>query len=184
MTDLILLILDGNYLEAIKEYLEAISIRPDVPAYYTNAAAAFQEIGEHERAVEMAHSAVDLNPSFSKAFYRRAISLMALGEFKRAFSDLTLVASREPNDVNVKRRLAECEKKNIQINFARALRVDQFDLDETAIAKLEIPDTYSGPGLSSFSSVPETFVTELIEWFKLENKLATKVTYMVDAFLA
>lgn len=166
-------------MESIDEYMKAIDLDPSVPAFFTNAAAAFANIDEQERAVEMAHKAIELDPSFTKAYYRRGCSLMAMGEYKRAFKDLSLVAQAAPGDMNVRKKMAECEKLNMQKNFALALRVDQFDLDEAAISKLEIPDGYAGPRLSTFDKVPETFVLELIEWFKLENRLSVKVAYMV-----
>jgi len=176
-------ILDGKYLESIEKYLKAIELNPQKETYFTNAAAAFAHIEEHERSVEMSHKAIEINPSFTKAYYRRAVSLMALGEFKRAFKDLSLVYQVTPDDVNVKKKMSECEKLNIQRNFAAALRVDQFDLDENAISKLEIPECYNGPRLDSFSEVSSAFVYELIEWFKLEHRLSVKVAYMVKMLL-
>lgn len=127
----------------------------------------------------MVHKAIELNPTFTKAYYRRAVSLMALGEYSRAYKDLSLVAQAAPGDVNVRKKMQECEKLNIQKNFAAALRVNQFDLDETAIAKLEIPETYNGPKFDTFDSVPEMFVLELIEWFKLEQRVCFRVAYMI-----
>lgn len=175
----VLSFLEGKHLEAIEEYLAAIELDPTVPAYFSNASSAFANIDEHERAVEMAHKAIELDPTFSKAYYRRAVSLMALGEYKRAMKDLQLLLQAAPADINVRTKICECEKLNIQKNFALALRVNQFDLDESAISKLEIPEGYSGPRLSSFDRIPEAFIPEIIEWFKLENKLSIKVAYMV-----
>lgn len=176
---MILAYLEGNYVDAIQEYLAAIDLNPRVPAYFTNAAAAFANIEEHERAIEMAHSAIELNPSFTKAYYRRGTSLMAMGEYPRAFKDLSLLLQAAPDDINVRQKLHECEKLNIKKNFSMALRVNQFDLDEAAISRLEIPDSYVGPRLTSFDSVPKSFVIELVEWFKLEKRLSVKVAYMV-----
>lgn len=186
--------LDQNYVEAVEYYLKAIELDPTVPAFFSNAAAAFANIEEHERAVEMAHRAIELNSSFTKvlghfcsffhtsfkAYYRRAVSLMALGEYKRALRDLHLVAQATPNDFNLKEKLKECEKLNMQRAFAAALHVDEFDLDQKAIANLEIPDTYVGPRLDDFDKIPSSFLAELIEWYKLEHRLSVKVLYMVN----
>lgn len=159
--------------------MQAIELNPSVAPYYTNAAAAFANIEEHERAMEMAHKAIELNPSFTKAYYRRGTSLMALGEYKRAYKDFSLVFQAAPDDLNVKKKMQECEKLNMQKNFALALRVNEFDLDEKAIEGLEIPPSYSGPRLSHFDRVPAAFIPELVEWFKLEQKVASKVAYMI-----
>lgn len=104
---------------------------------------------------------------------------MALGEYKRALKDFHLVALATPNDINLKAKLKECEKLNLQKAFAAALHVDEFDLEQKAIANLEIPDTYDGPRLDDFDQFPPSFLTELIEWFKLERRLSVKVVYMV-----
>lgn len=53
-------------MDAIEAYLKAIDLNPTIATYFTNAAAAFANIDEHERAVEMAHKAIELNPSLTK----------------------------------------------------------------------------------------------------------------------
>lgn len=105
---------------------------------------------------------------------------MALGEYKRALKDLHLVALATPYDINLKEKLKECEKLNMQKAFAAALHVDEFDLEQKAIANLEIPDTYAGPRLEDFDKVTPAFLTELIEWYKQEHRLSVKVLYMVS----
>lgn len=57
---------ENKYVEAVDRYLKAIDLNPNVVSYFTNAAAAFALINEHERAVEMAHRAVELCPGFAK----------------------------------------------------------------------------------------------------------------------
>lgn len=104
---------------------------------------------------------------------------MVLGEYKKALKDLNLVAQATPNDVNVKENLKKCEKLNMQRAFASALHVDVFDGDEVAIANLEIPETYKGPRLEQIEDINSNFAIELIEWYKLEQKLAVKMLYMV-----
>lgn len=61
--------IEKKYVEAVEYYLKAIEKDHTVPAYFSNAAAAFANLEEHERAVEMAHRAIELNPSFTKVLF-------------------------------------------------------------------------------------------------------------------
>jgi tetratricopeptide (TPR) repeat protein len=61
--------IEKKYVEAVEYYMKAIEKEATVPAYFSNAAAAFANLEEHERAVEMAHRAIELNPSFTKVLH-------------------------------------------------------------------------------------------------------------------
>ena len=106
---------------------------------------------------------------------------MELKEYRRAIQDFRLVGKALPADPTVKANLVYCERELIKANFAKAIHVDTFDLEETAIGRIEEPplDTYAGPRLAEFHRVPETFVAELVEWFRLEKRLPLRYAYMI-----
>jgi small glutamine-rich tetratricopeptide repeat-containing protein alpha len=58
------------YESAIEEYTSAIKVDATSPVYYSNRAAAWGGLGEHEKAVEDAEKALELDPKFSKAYSR------------------------------------------------------------------------------------------------------------------
>lgn len=57
------------YESAIEQYTEAIRLDPN-PVYYSNRAAAWGGAGQHEKAVEDAEKALELDPKFTKAYSR------------------------------------------------------------------------------------------------------------------
>ena len=58
-----------QYQAAVDKYTEAIRIEPTA-VYYSNRAAAYGGMGNHEKAVEDAQAALDLDPKFAKAYSR------------------------------------------------------------------------------------------------------------------
>jgi small glutamine-rich tetratricopeptide repeat-containing protein alpha len=57
------------YDSAIEQYTKAIEIDAN-PVYFSNRAAAWGALGEHEKAVEDATRAIELDPKFAKAYSR------------------------------------------------------------------------------------------------------------------
>jgi small glutamine-rich tetratricopeptide repeat-containing protein alpha len=58
------------YDSAIQKYTEAIAKDPSNAVYLSNRAAAWGGVGQHEKAVEDAQKALEVDPTFSKAFSR------------------------------------------------------------------------------------------------------------------
>ncbi|CCD26793.1 uncharacterized protein NDAI_0I02240 [Naumovozyma dairenensis CBS 421] len=61
--------IEGQYEEAIKKYTEAIQFSKNV-AYYSNRSLAYSKLGRYEDAVNDATLAINIDPSFSKAYSR------------------------------------------------------------------------------------------------------------------
>lgn len=57
------------YESAIEKYSEAIKLDAN-PVYYSNRAAAWGGLGEHDKAVEDAEKAIELDEGFAKAYSR------------------------------------------------------------------------------------------------------------------
>ena len=54
--------------------------------------------------------AIELDPKYLKAYYRRASASMAMGKFKEALRDYELVAKHKSNDPDLRKKLTECRK--------------------------------------------------------------------------
>ena len=59
-----------KYDEAVKAYTDAIALDPTNAVYYSNRAAAYSSKGEHDSAVADAEKALEVDPSFVKAYHR------------------------------------------------------------------------------------------------------------------
>lgn len=58
------------YAEAIESYTRAAELDPRNPVYYSNRAAAYSSVEDHDKAIEDAQKALEVDPKFVKAYSR------------------------------------------------------------------------------------------------------------------
>lgn len=58
----------------------------------------------------LTHTAIELDKTFVKAYYRRGAAHMAMGKYKQARLDFKQVVRIKPSDKDAQNRLKECEK--------------------------------------------------------------------------
>lgn len=59
-----------DYAAAITAYSQAIDLHAKNPVYFSNRSAAYAQIGQHDKAIEDAREASNVDPKFSKAYSR------------------------------------------------------------------------------------------------------------------
>jgi len=82
--------LEGNWLQARDNYLDARDMRPRDPSIYANLAQVYKELGEFELAWENIEKAMECDSAYPLAHYRAGELFMAQGmeeEAKAAFGD-------------------------------------------------------------------------------------------------
>ncbi|KAJ1662921.1 Palmitoyl-protein thioesterase 1 [Coemansia sp. RSA 1813] len=137
-----------QYHEAIDKYTEAIALDPTVPAFYTNRAQCHLFTEGYGAAKGDADSALDIDPSFIKAYYRRASANLAMGKLKEARSDFREVTRRQPNDAGARSKYVECDKLYRRIQFEQAIdsEADRKRVADTIdLSSFSIPEDYKGP---------------------------------------
>ncbi|KAF4112204.1 hypothetical protein G5714_006999 [Onychostoma macrolepis] len=90
----------GKYEQAIQCYTEAISLCPkeqkgDLSTFYQNRAAAYEQQLKWTEVIQDCSQAVELNPCYVKALFRRAKALEKLGNKKECLEDVTAVCILE-----------------------------------------------------------------------------------------
>ncbi|XP_062905902.1 mitochondrial import receptor subunit TOM70 [Mobula hypostoma] len=90
----------GKFEQAIQCYTEAISMCPldqkqDLSTFYQNRAAAFEQQLKWKEVAEDCSKAVELNPKYIKALYRRAKAFEKLDNKKECLEDVTAVCILE-----------------------------------------------------------------------------------------
>ncbi|WFD43779.1 hypothetical protein MPSI1_002443 [Malassezia psittaci] len=75
-----------DYGAALKSYTQAIEINGNSPVYYSNRAAAYSQIGQHDEAIADAKKAAELDPKFGKAYSRLGHALFASGQYEEALA--------------------------------------------------------------------------------------------------
>lgn len=170
----------GNYLEALEAYEDAILKSPAMAVYYMNASACCAKLNEFGKAALFAGEAIRREPILTKAYYRRAVALIGLKEWKAALDDLRrVVKGMEEVSADVSSRVQQCEKELQKIAFAKAIHVDVFELDMKHIRQLEVPDSYQGPRVADEEPITFEFVKELMAWQKEEKKLHPHYAYRI-----
>ena len=137
-----------------------------------------------------------IDPTYIKAFYRRASANYALGKLKEALRDFKAVVKIKPKDVDAQAKLKACEKRiredafNKAIDFdgpARTVNIDvagivvesSYDGPRLPDAAADASTTAAGDGGGGALEVPLQFVRECIEYFKGQRLVHRKYVIQV-----
>jgi tetratricopeptide (TPR) repeat protein len=123
--------LKAQYDDAIKDFDEALRLRPTFANAFNNRAVAYRNKGDLDHALEDYNEAIRLKPDYVPAFYNRGLVLMDKGEYDRAIDDFAVVLRADPqNPLTLFRRGQTLLKKgnieagNADIAAARAIKPD------------------------------------------------------------
>ncbi|XP_060555643.1 serine/threonine-protein phosphatase 5-like [Ruditapes philippinarum] len=169
-----------DYNQAVTFYTQAIDLNPNVAAYYGNRSFAYLRTECFGYALQDATKALQKDPKYLKAYYRRASANMALGKFKLALKDFEAVVKVRPNDKDAKAKYTECNKIVKMNAFAKAIAVNDTKsvAESLDLESMTIEDEYNGPRLEN-GNVTLSFVQELMDTFKDQKKLHRKYAYQI-----
>ncbi|XP_063387751.1 serine/threonine-protein phosphatase 5 [Cydia fagiglandana] len=170
-----------NYNTAIELYSKAIEKNPNNAVYFANRSISNLRLENFGYALTDASRAIELDRSYTKAYYRRAAAHMSLGKYKLALKDFEFVTKVRPNDQDAKMKFNECNKIVKKIAFEKAISVDKKEVniaDSINLDAMTIEDEYEGPALEN-GKVTLKFVTELMEHYKQQKKLHKKYAYKI-----
>ncbi|CAG8439053.1 6311_t:CDS:10 [Dentiscutata heterogama] len=102
---------EKDYKTAVKLYSEAIAINENSAIYYANRAAAYSQLGEHDKAIEDAIKSSQIDPSYSKAYSRLGHAYFSVGKYREAVEAYEKGLSLDPNNPSMKTSLATAEQK-------------------------------------------------------------------------
>nr|CCC90111.1 unnamed protein product [Trypanosoma congolense IL3000] len=102
-----------NFVAAMEHYTAAINSSEGngqvLRILYCNRAAAYKELGKYREAIDDCTKAIQLDPTFSKAYARRARCHQFLSDFASAMRDFRLAIKYDPCDQELPRELRSCE---------------------------------------------------------------------------
>lgn len=107
---------DGRHIEAVERLNDAVSARPDVPAFRHERAKALQLACEHAAAVHDFTAVLAAQPYNAAARFRRGFSHKALGEYAAAADDFEAAAILQP------------EGARLALPYARIHAIDAIEL--------------------------------------------------------
>ncbi|KAK9767914.1 hypothetical protein K7432_001837 [Basidiobolus ranarum] len=131
----------GNYQEAYDLYTAALEVDPENnltnSRIYNNRATASAKMDKHEQVVDDCNSALDLDPSFVKAYRRRAGSYLKLEMFEEAVKDLRSASDMDQGNREIRQELHHAElelKKSKRKDYYKILSVSK-DASDSEIKK-------------------------------------------------
>lgn len=133
-------------------------------------------------AINDATEALEINPSYVKAYYRRGSAQFALGRYKDARKDYATIVKLLPADKDSALKLKECEKRIREIAFAKAIEGDSTRVpisDTIDIESITVEESYSGPRLEDDGVVTEDFITKMMDAFRKQETLHIKYAIMI-----
>ncbi|KAJ3391876.1 TOM (translocase of outer membrane) complex component [Entophlyctis sp. JEL0112] len=86
---------EKRYAEALAQYTLAISHVNNNAVFYANRAACHANLGDHLATIADCDKAIEIDPRYIKAIYRRAQAYTATGQLKNALNDYTAICMLE-----------------------------------------------------------------------------------------
>ncbi|KIH88664.1 protein phosphatase 5 [Sporothrix brasiliensis 5110] len=164
---------------AIDHYTQAIELDHGEPTYFANRAQAYLKTEAYGYAIADATKAIELDPNFVKAYYRRALASAAILKPKDALQDFRMCVKLNPGNVDAKAKLSDCQKVVRQLQFFEAIEVG----DEPSAAEgldvesMVVKDDYDGVRLGD--EMTQEFIDDMTERFKEGKKIHLKYVYQI-----
>lgn len=180
----------GKYQEAMDYYTKAIEAEPlrkETAPCFGNRSFAACKLEQYGQALTDSNQAIELDPLYIKAYYRRAAAYMALNRHKNALDDFKKVAELQKELNNPDRfiyaKIKECEKLIHRLAFEKAISVEAKEEKPLAYTTecdlIAVENNYDGPRLKNDKEVTLDFVKELIEYFKNSKILHRKYVLVI-----
>ena len=108
-----------QYNAAIEAYDAAIKLNPD-PVYYSNRAAAYGSLGQHDKAAEDAESAISIDPKFAKGYSRLGHARLSLDDVEGAIEAYENGLKIDPSNAAMTAGLASAKGRSRQATSREA----------------------------------------------------------------
>ena len=95
----------GDHLGAILHYSQALEKSPDDPKLYSNRSAAFADSGQLSHAHADALSAIKLDSSWAKGYFRAGVALDRLGQKADAISFFDKALALDPDNESIQKAI-------------------------------------------------------------------------------
>ncbi|XVF53511.1 hypothetical protein PTKIN_Ptkin05aG0105100 [Pterospermum kingtungense] len=103
--------IDDHFELALDLYSQAIELNPKSAELFADRAQANVKLSNLPEAVSDANKAIELDPSVSKAYLRKAIACMKLEEYQTAKAALEIGAVLAPEESRFSKLIKECEEQ-------------------------------------------------------------------------
>lgn len=167
---------------AIELYSEAIELNSQNAVYWANRAFAHTKLEEYGSAIQDATKAVEIDPKYTKGYYRRGAAYLAMGKFKEALKDFQQVKKIHPNDPDATKKLKEAEKAVQKLRFIEAISVN--DLENHSVVEsidfhsIEVEPQYDGARIEG-ENVTLEFIKKMMDDFKNQKNIHRRYAFQI-----
>ncbi|KAK2765978.1 hypothetical protein FQN54_007493 [Arachnomyces sp. PD_36] len=164
---------------AVDLYTQAIEKNARDPSFFCNRALTHIKLESYGYAIADASKAIELDASYVKAYWRRAIANTAILNSRAALKDFKTVVRKMPNDREAKLRLAECEKLVRRIEFEKAIEVSDppSAFEGLDLESMVVDDSYDGVRLDK--EMTQEFIDDMIHRFKNGKTLHKRYVFQI-----
>lgn len=172
-------------MKAVKGYSDAIDLNPFNHIYWSNRAFAHIRIEEFGAAIQDATKAIELDPRYAKAYYRRGDAQFALSHFKDAVANFRFAAKLNPKDPDLRRKLSEAERELKRVRFEEALALPEDTtsaLNSVNLEDIHIGDDYTGPRMEMKEDtyvLSLDFIQAMMDEFKGQRKVHRRFSMQI-----
>jgi serine/threonine-protein phosphatase 5 len=167
-------------------YTRAIQLDPSNKVYFANRAFSHTRLENFGAAAEDATRSLELDPSYAKAYYRRADAAFARAHFREAVADFRAAARLAPRDPDLRRKLSEAERELKRVRFEDALSLPENTtsaLDDLNLDDYPLDPGYSGPAMEEDGEgglvLTLDFVRAMMEEFRAQRMPPKRFVYHI-----
>ncbi|KAI5959049.1 PPT1 [Candida pseudojiufengensis] len=138
-----------EYEEAIASYTKAIELDPTNAIFYSNRAQVQIKLENYGLAIQDCDLAIEQNPNFLKAYYRKGVSQMAILQHKKAQQNFKFLLTKLPNDKLTLENYKQCTNYLKREAFEKAIAGDSHVSIFNTIdySSIQIEKSWQGPTL-------------------------------------
>ncbi|KEZ39636.1 hypothetical protein SAPIO_CDS9568 [Scedosporium apiospermum] len=165
--------------KAVECYTKAIELNDKEPTFFSNRAQANIKSEAYGYAIADATKAIELNPKFIKAYFRRGLAYAAILKPKDALKDFKQCVKLDPSNKDAKLKLSECQKIVRQLDFFAAIEVGE---EPSAAEGLDLESMVVEPGYDGVrlgDEMTQEFIDDMTERFKNGKKIHRKYVYQI-----
>lgn len=174
----------GNYLKAAAIYTRAIKQDPSNPTLYSNRAAAFLNLVKLSKALTDAETAITLNPTWEKGYFRKGCVLEAMERYDDALVAFQAALQYNPQSSEVTKkikRLSQLAKDKQRAQEVETMRSNIDMSKHLDLLKSEMSEKYGAEDRwkEMFSFLVETMETSVKSWHET-SKVDPRVHFLLD----
>ncbi|OCF38498.1 stress-induced-phosphoprotein 1 [Kwoniella heveanensis CBS 569] len=169
----------GDYAGAVKHYTEAVKRLPTDPRAYNNRASCYQKLMALPEALKDAEEAIKIDPTFIKAYIRKALVQEAMKEYTGALETLQLATEKDTEKKHTRELETNMTKIMMEMQSQRSTETDE-QTYERAMRDPAVQEIMSDPIMRQILSDAQQNPKALQDHMK-NPMIAQKIQKLINA---